>query len=649
MIWTGAWQRPLNYGDAAAEVRAVHETVGVIDVSTLGKLLVAGPDAAAFLERLYPNRFADLAVGRIRYGVLTTDARPDHGRRHGRPARRRPLLRHDDVDRRRRRAASGSSGGTRSGGMDVEIVNVTGALAAVNLAGPRSRELLAAADRAPTSPHEALRYLDAREAARWPACRACCCGSASSASSATSCTSRARTPSTSGTRSSSAAPSAVRARGAADPPAREGSTSSSARTPTPSRTCSTRTCRGSLKLDKDDFVGKWALEHMQERGPRERLVGFRWRALRCRPRARRWSRRPARGPRDERPPERAARQDDRPRVAARPTWPRRARASRSASTAGSSRRACGWGRSSTPKASGCGRDASPSSRRPPRVPSGFEPVGVAARRALAGAEGIDDLSLLGKLEVRGPAVGALDGVEVLQLTPVRALVVGPPERCAELLAALPGFVLDVSAALAAIAVEGDDADAPPHRSRPRRRSRPRASSAACRRSSRAAAARTGSSSRRSSATRSSRRSATRRRGSREGHLPRPPHVAPAGRAEEALRRRHHRRRLARPRDRVLPRQAPRHHATSPCSRRATSARAPPGRNTTIIRANYRTPEGAALLQRERQALRGARRRPRLQPAVLAARPPHARALRAVARDDDRARRGQPAARHRQPR
>jgi len=29
-----------------------------------------------------------------------------------------------------------------------------------------------------------------------------------------------------------------------------------------------------LKLEKDDFVGKWAAEHVQERGPRERLVGF---------------------------------------------------------------------------------------------------------------------------------------------------------------------------------------------------------------------------------------------------------------------------------------------------------------------------------------------------------------------------------------
>jgi glycine cleavage system aminomethyltransferase T len=30
-----------------------------------------------------------------------------------------------------------------------------------------------------------------------------------------------------------------------------------------------------VKLDKDDFVGKWSLEHVQDRGFRERLVGFR--------------------------------------------------------------------------------------------------------------------------------------------------------------------------------------------------------------------------------------------------------------------------------------------------------------------------------------------------------------------------------------
>src|SRR5213078_4873089 len=73
MMWTGGWRRPHSYGDPAAEVRAVHDSVGVIDVSTLGKLVVEGPEAAAFLERLYPNRFGDLKHGRVRYAVLNTD------------------------------------------------------------------------------------------------------------------------------------------------------------------------------------------------------------------------------------------------------------------------------------------------------------------------------------------------------------------------------------------------------------------------------------------------------------------------------------------------------------------------------------------------------------------------------------------------
>jgi len=71
-------------------------------------------------------------------------------------------------------------------------------------------------------------------------------------------------------------------------------------------------------------------------------------------------------------------------------------------------------------------------------------------RALDGATGIRDLSLTRKLEVRGPAVGDLGPeVDVLQLTPRRALVVGEP-------ATRPGgFVVDVTAALAGIAVQGE--------------------------------------------------------------------------------------------------------------------------------------------------------------------------------------------------
>ena len=78
-------------------------------------------------------------------------------------------------------------------------------------------------------------------------------------------------------------------------------------------------------------------------------------------------------------------------------------------------------------------------------------------RALAGSTGIRDLSGLGKLEVRRTAAAALDvDAEVIPITPTRALVVCPPERTAALLTSLPGIVVDVSGALAGIAVEGDD-------------------------------------------------------------------------------------------------------------------------------------------------------------------------------------------------
>ena len=52
------------------EARAVRATVGVTDVSTLGKIEVQGPDAHAFLEQLYCNNLANLKVGRARYGLM---------------------------------------------------------------------------------------------------------------------------------------------------------------------------------------------------------------------------------------------------------------------------------------------------------------------------------------------------------------------------------------------------------------------------------------------------------------------------------------------------------------------------------------------------------------------------------------------------
>jgi sarcosine oxidase subunit alpha len=65
----GGWFRPWNYGDAVAEYWAVREAVSLGDVSTLGKMMVSGPDVVEALERLYPNHVHDIKVGRSRYVI----------------------------------------------------------------------------------------------------------------------------------------------------------------------------------------------------------------------------------------------------------------------------------------------------------------------------------------------------------------------------------------------------------------------------------------------------------------------------------------------------------------------------------------------------------------------------------------------------
>ena len=162
MMWTGGWRRPHSYGDPAAEVRAVHDSVGVIDVSTLGKLLVEGPEAAAFLERLYPNRFGDLKHGRVRYAVLNTDG--------GRIMDDGTVARLADESFYVTTTSTGAEAVVEwfewwnaVWRLDVEITDVTGALAAVNIAGPRARELMQRLTDLDVS-SDAFTYLDAKRA-----------------------------------------------------------------------------------------------------------------------------------------------------------------------------------------------------------------------------------------------------------------------------------------------------------------------------------------------------------------------------------------------------------------------------------------------------------------------------------------------------
>jgi sarcosine oxidase, subunit alpha len=74
----GQWKRPWYFprdGETLhqavlRECAAVRTAVGMIDASTLGKIEVVGPDAPAFLDRMYTGAMSTLGVGRIRYGLM---------------------------------------------------------------------------------------------------------------------------------------------------------------------------------------------------------------------------------------------------------------------------------------------------------------------------------------------------------------------------------------------------------------------------------------------------------------------------------------------------------------------------------------------------------------------------------------------------
>ena len=148
MMPAGQWLRPAYYGPPeAAEARideealAVRNQAGLIDVSTLGGLEIRGPDAPEFINRMYNTGHLKQPVGRSRY-VLMTDMEG--------------IVSDDGVAcRLAEHHYYVTTTTTGSGGvfqlmlfhnaqwrLRVDIAQVTQAYCAVNLAGPRSREML---------------------------------------------------------------------------------------------------------------------------------------------------------------------------------------------------------------------------------------------------------------------------------------------------------------------------------------------------------------------------------------------------------------------------------------------------------------------------------------------------------------------------
>jgi glycine cleavage system aminomethyltransferase T len=137
----GGWWRPWNYGDLLGEYWAVRTAVSLGDVSTLGKLVVSGPDAVDALERLYPTTIDDIRPGRSRYVLLLNE--------RGHVIDDGMVCRESET----RFVLTFTSGGAmfaeawvrdwiETWGSRVHVMDRTLSLGAINVTGPRAAELL---------------------------------------------------------------------------------------------------------------------------------------------------------------------------------------------------------------------------------------------------------------------------------------------------------------------------------------------------------------------------------------------------------------------------------------------------------------------------------------------------------------------------
>lgn len=143
-IRAGKWERAQHFGDdpsGASEILNVHTSVGLMDVSTLGKFRIAGKDSIKVLQRLFISDLSGLKLNQMKYtaqcnedGCLIDDGM---------------VIKRNDNDyyftTTSARAAETEEWfkyHTRFENWDYHIVNLTDVLGAINLAGPKSSKLL---------------------------------------------------------------------------------------------------------------------------------------------------------------------------------------------------------------------------------------------------------------------------------------------------------------------------------------------------------------------------------------------------------------------------------------------------------------------------------------------------------------------------
>ena len=172
MVAVGLWQRPRAYLRAGEsvddayrrEAGHVRKHCGLVDVSTLGKIDVQGPDAAEFLQKVYTNNWLKLPIGKARYGVMLredgvvfddgTTWRLDEHRylMTTTTAHAGPVLAHLEFLL-----------ATVWPELRVNVTSITDQWAAMAIAGPKSRDVLAAALSDIDLSEEGLPFMGVRE------------------------------------------------------------------------------------------------------------------------------------------------------------------------------------------------------------------------------------------------------------------------------------------------------------------------------------------------------------------------------------------------------------------------------------------------------------------------------------------------------
>ncbi len=139
----GVWKRARFFENeqAISEIENVRKNVGFIDVSTLGKFRLFGPDALKLLQRVYAGNMGTVAHGKLKYGAMCNE---------------QGVIIDDGVVTKMgendyffttstvRAANTGEwlSFHSRLEDWQTSLVNLTDAMAGINMAGPRAREVL---------------------------------------------------------------------------------------------------------------------------------------------------------------------------------------------------------------------------------------------------------------------------------------------------------------------------------------------------------------------------------------------------------------------------------------------------------------------------------------------------------------------------